>query len=343
MKKILTSLLVFGLILLNFNNSEIVLSNTGDTEIIEEAEEFTSVSKSVSNEFLAIKEYVEELEKKLENLPNTTTQNEKNELIEEYEQVKDFRESFIEHKDFLNTLSDEELQTYRYTNEQIQLIRNGNESDAILAALSAVLTDEVFIGATPKWDASTKRLSFNVKAEWSWDGLPNFQCTDKYGLAVYGDGKIFNTTYSSSSLTYSRGEAYPETYIRSGSKTYDNDNAIIHKFDMKKTGLNLDDPLCAYYALEGKMMWSAWGDYGDYTQQPQSLIVIGGYGHKYYTGEAALSVSFTGPSISFEVDDSTSLSGEAPKCSYSYNVATGESAYTGSSWGEGTNAKVCKY
>lgn len=217
----------------------------------------TTTEKQENNEFLMVKDSVQELKIQLKNeKPMTTQYVEISKKINEY---GDFREKFISHKKQLNLLTSSELKVYGYNDAQINAIRSDSETDEILALSSATLTGSL-TEYSYTYNATTNTTKYKVRYYGSWNGMPIFQSTDNIAVAIAGNGDHYFYAYSSSScnLKYQgiyNGVTYTEDI--SVTEVTRDGSGVVYKAPLNKT--NTQVPLTSLYLknftvyLEGQM------------------------------------------------------------------------------------------
>lgn len=288
------------------------------------------------NEFQMALDYANSLEAKL-SLKNALT-SEYRLLVDEYNSVKDFRDSFIEHKKYLSTLPINELEAFGYSSKQIEILKNDDYSDTALLLSSAVVTDKIRIKNSATY-YSNDLLYTTVRADWNWSGLPNFQEYDQYGIGLKGD-RIFLASSYQLTAVYTRPLEVGTFMVNSGTVLMNQDSGIRYKFPMKKNNLDPYNLSAYYYALSGFVVYSARADYTGYGSEPKLFYAIGAYAHRQLVGTAVLTYN-PWPTVTFTAGFATVLTGETPKCTY--DKSSGTAVYTASSWTSGSYSGNCSY
>lgn len=152
--------------------------------------------------------------------------------------IQNYQESFSQHIDMLDTLSDEVLSAHGYTQDQIEKIRTFDGSEAEMRAIASTVTISAFpVNFEYDGEYSRGRLGYS----WSWTGVPNFKMIDLVAVSW----NSWAIEYQMSDISYygvDTGEAY--TTI-SGTFTQDGNGVegAAHKFNVL-----IDD---YYYAKRG--------------------------------------------------------------------------------------------
>lgn len=100
--------------------------------------------------------------------------------IQEIQNIKNYKELYVEHIVKLNNLSTEILKEHGYTDSQIYDIRNFTGAESQIARIGATLSLNAKVNSL-KYDGKYTRGT--ITYSWLWNGIPEFKMTDIIAFA----------------------------------------------------------------------------------------------------------------------------------------------------------------
>lgn len=206
---------------------------------------------------------------------------------EEIQKIKNYKSLYKEHIIKMSKLSDDVLKKLRYTDKQIEVIRNFSGSVDEMRRASVTLQLEAFPTNFKKdGNYTTGEISFF----WSMNGIPLFRMTDIVGISWNGwavTSKHCNVWYydiNSGQTTHVKSATSISPKVTAGSLA-----GAGFKF-------NLVPDYTYSCALYGEGSWKVRSD----VQAKKDFYYYIAYGHNEYAVSVGFSVSATGPSVGLD-------------------------------------------
>lgn len=211
---------------------------------------------------------------------------------QEIQDIRNYKELYVEHIVGLNDLSTEALKEHGYTDSQIYEIRNFTGSEAQIARIGATMTLQADITSL-KYDGKYSRGT--IIYSWLWNGIPEFKMKDIVAFA-WNDWIVETQRSSVSYMNIQTGKYTNEksaTYVTANLQTM----GAAHRF-------NVSEDSNYSYAKTGNGSFTVRSD----VQTRKDMYLYASYGHSEAIASApsySISVTGGGFSISFSLGVST--------------------------------------
>ena len=203
--------------------------------------------------------------------------------LQEIQNIKNYKELYVEHIGELNNLSTEVLKEHGYTNSQIYDIRNFTGAESQIARVGATVTLQVNITSL-KYDGNYTRGT--VIYSWLWNGVPEFKMKDIVAFA-WNDWSVEAQRSNVSYMNIQTGkyiDNHPATYTEENVQTM----GAAHRF-------NVSEDNNYSYAKTGDGSFSVKSD----VHARKDMYLYASYGHSEILASApSYSVSTSGSSLS---------------------------------------------
>lgn len=222
---------------------------------------------------------------------------------QEIEQIKNYKDIYIEHVENLNTKSDGALKAFGYSDEQIRIIRNFNGTDAELRAVGSEVKISASGSLTYDGDYTNGKLYYH----WSWDGVPAFKMKDEIAISwndwecVSDEGEVYYYNVNTGAATEKTGAVT----LDEGDLESD---GVAHRFTVA-----IEDNY--YYAKSGGGSFTVRSTvHGSNVKKNMNFYMAYGHSQMNFTGSISFSVGKGGAdgSISFSPSFGTTIAGEYP-------------------------------